>query len=102
MTPAGTAGGTAMICGILLGKGRGQLVARVANDDAGNFLLHKLQDAHHVNTDLITKVDATNAMQTSCSMLPIQKTAERAAFFCPGTSSTFTIDMTDQALVDNS
>jgi sugar/nucleoside kinase (ribokinase family) len=87
MTPSGTAGATAMVCAIL--GLRGQLVSEVGRDDAGDFLVRKLKDHYGVATDLISRNN--NGVQTSCSMLPIRSTAARAAFFCPGTASTFEI-----------
>ncbi|KAL7566222.1 hypothetical protein ACA910_011290 [Epithemia clementina (nom. ined.)] len=86
MTPSGTAGGTAMICA-LLGL-TGQLVTEVGMDDAGDFLVNKLQQ-YGVSTSLISR--NKDGVQTSCSMLPIPSSGDRVAFFCPGTSATFQI-----------
>jgi len=103
MTPAGTAGGTAAVCG-LLGL-RGQLVSRVGDDDAGRWLVRKLRDDYNVSTRYVqvqqrqhqqqgrNDGDSDNTdVQTSCSVLPIRSTGERSAYFCPGTASTFTLD----------
>lgn len=86
MTPSGAAGGTAMVCAIL--GLSGQLVTQVGQDDAGDFLVRKLKH-HGVSTSLIFR--NRNGVQTSCSMLPIRPSGARAAFFCPGTASTFEI-----------
>ena len=95
MAPSGTAGGTAMICG-LLGL-RTQLVTRVGADNAGDWLVHKLSQHCNVQTHLITR--NTKGVQTACSMLPIRSTGERAAFFCPGTAATFCLS-SPQAVQD--
>jgi sugar/nucleoside kinase (ribokinase family) len=86
LTVAGTAGATAMGCGIL--GLNGQIVAEVGRDDMGDFLVRKLTD-YGVDTGLISR----NAdVQTSCSMLPIRPGGARAAFFVPGTAATFSLD----------
>ena len=85
MTVAGTAGATAVDCAIL--GLNGQLVARVGNDDMGEFLRRKIA-AYGVNTDLI-QIDDT--IQTSASMLPIRPDGSRSGFFVPGTTETLTI-----------
>ena len=94
MAPSGTAGGTAMICG-LLGL-QTQLVTQVGTDDAGDWLVQKLATKCNVQTHLITR--NTTGVQTACSMLPIRSTAERAAFFCPGTAYTF--ELSEPAAVE--
>ena len=75
-----------MVCA-LLGL-RVQLVTEVGQDDAGDFLVTKLQK-YGVSTSLISRNE--NGVQTPCSMLPIRSSAARAAFFCPGTTATFEI-----------
>ncbi len=85
MTVAGTAGGTAMDCGILGLKG--QIVTEVGRDDMGDFLVAKLE-GYGVSTGLVSRHDS---VQTSCSLLPIRPNGARAAFFVPGTAATFEI-----------
>ena len=85
MTVAGTAAATAVDCAIL--GLNGQLVARVGNDDMGDFLRQKIA-SYGVNTDLI-QID--ESIQTSTSMLPIRPDGSRSGFFVPGTTETFAI-----------
>jgi len=90
MTPAGTAGGTAMVCG-MLGL-RGQLVSQVGMDDAGDFLIGKLE---HCNVSTATISRNNDGIQTSCSVLPIRASAARSAYFCQGTASSLSLDDLD-------
>ena len=85
MTVAGTAGGTAMDCG-LLGL-QGQIVAEIGDDEMGDFLLSRLA-RYGVATELVSRREG---VQTSCSLLPIRPNGARAAFFVPGTTETFRI-----------
>jgi sugar/nucleoside kinase (ribokinase family) len=85
MTVAGTAAATAVDCAIL--GLNGQLVARVGNDDMGDFLRQKIA-SYGVTTDLI-QID--ESIQTSTSMLPIRPDGSRSGFFVPGTTETFAI-----------
>lgn len=86
MTVAGTAGGTAVDCAIL--GLNGQISARVGRDAMGDFLIDAMR-GFGLNTDLVQRDDA---VQTSCSMLPIRPNGARAAYFVPGTSKTFMPD----------
>lgn len=94
MTVAGTAGGTAVDCAILGLKG--QIAARVGRDPMGEFLLRQMGQAG-LDTRLVQQDDA---VQTSCSLLPIRSSGARAAFFVPGTSKSFapTADQLNQIL----
>ena len=94
MTVAGTAGATAMDCAIL--GLNGQIVTEVGKDDMGDFLISKL-NGYGVSTRLVSRHDR---VQTSCSLLPIRPGGARAAFFVPGTASTFSIpeDRVEEAL----
>lgn len=86
VTVAGTAGGTAVDCALLGLKG--QIVARVGEDDMGDFLVTRMQ---RFGLD-VGQVQKDTSVQTSTSMLPIDSKGVRRAYFVPGTSRTFTLD----------
>ena len=77
MTVAGTAGGTAVDCA-LLGL-NGQIVARVGEDDMGDFLVSRMS---RFGLD-VAQVQRDPSVQTSTSMLPIDSKGVRRAFLCP-------------------
>lgn len=86
ITVAGTAGGTAVDCA-LLGL-NGQIVARVGEDDMGDYLVTRMKG---FGLD-VGQVQRDPAVQTSTSMLPIDSQGVRRAYFVPGTSRTFSLD----------
>jgi len=85
MTVAGTAGATAMDCGIL-GLAT-QAVSLVGRDALGDFLVSTLQ-GHGVDCACIGR---TSAAQTSATILPVRPNGERPALHVPGTAALFTL-----------
>lgn len=86
MTVAGTAGATAMDCGILGVSVQG--VFTVGKDDLGDYICSKLT-GFGVNCSLIKRTDKA---QTSASILPIPKSGGRPALHVTGASAIFNID----------
>lgn len=94
MTVAGTAGATAMDCGILGLKT--QAVTTLGADEMGDFMIAKL-NGYGVDTTLVLR---DGSVQTSATILPVRPNGERPALHVPGTAATFTIpeDRLDAAL----
>lgn len=86
MTVAGTAGATAYDCAMLGLKVR--VATEMGRDPMGDWLVSAM-GASGINCDLVSR---NAAVQSPMSMLPIGADGARRAFFCPGTSNTFTLD----------
>lgn len=86
MTVAGTAGATAMDCGILGVSVQG--VFTVGKDDLGDYICSKLT-GFGVDCSLIKRTDKA---QTSASILPIPKSGGRPALHVTGASAIFNVD----------
>lgn len=86
MTVAGTAGATAMDCGILGVSVQG--VFTVGKDDIGDYIRSKLT-GFGVDCSLIKQTDKA---QTSASILPIPESGGRPALHVMGASAIFNVD----------
>ncbi|MDI2091225.1 carbohydrate kinase family protein [Commensalibacter oyaizuii] len=93
MTVAGTAGATAMDCGIL--GLSAQAVITVGQDDMGDYICSKLS-SFGVDCSLVKRTDKT---QTASTILPINAKGERPALHVLGASAVFTIDDKDMDAV---
>ncbi len=83
MTPAGTAGGTAVDLARL--GAHVVAVGAIGTDLAGDFLVSALR-AEGVDPRHLVRRDGT---QTSCTMLPIHPDGSRPAWHVPGANATF-------------
>lgn len=86
MTPAGTAGGTAVDLARL--GARVTAVGAIGTDLPGDFLVTALQAEHVDGSRLVRR----EGVQTSCTILPIHPDGSRPAWHVPGANSTFTED----------
>jgi sugar/nucleoside kinase (ribokinase family) len=89
MTPAGTAGGTALVLAKLGATVRS--AGAVGTDPAGDLLLTLLQ-RDGVDTSLLVRRDG---VQTSASVLPIRPDGSRPAFHVVGANATYGPDDVD-------
>lgn len=92
ISPAGTAGGTAVVLSRLGVRARSY--GAVGADPLGDTLL-ALLEANGVDTRGLTR---TTAVQTSASVIPVRPNGDRPAWHCPGANATLTLDALD--LVD--
>jgi sugar/nucleoside kinase (ribokinase family) len=93
MSPAGTAGGTAVVLSKLGADVTS--VAAVGEDPIGSVLVGLLQ-ANGVDTSRITTKEG---VQTSASVLPINGNGDRPAWHCIGANGSLTLDDIDLELV---
>ncbi len=93
MSPAGTAGGTAVVLSKLGAEVAS--VAAVGDDPIGTVLVSLLQ-ANGVDT---TGVATKAGVQTSASVLPINGNGDRPAWHCIGANGSLTLDDIDLDLV---
>lgn len=93
MSPAGTAGGTALVLARL---GAEVLSFGALGDDPAGELLRTLMSREGVDvTGLVTKSDA----QTSSSVIPVRPNGDRPAWHCIGANGAFTLaDLAQEAL----
>lgn len=88
-SPAGTAGGTAVVLSRL---GAAVRTHGAIGDDALGHTLRALLDADGIDTSgLVIK----NAAQTSASVIPVRPNGDRPAWHCIGTNAMFTVDDVD-------
>ncbi len=93
MSPAGTAGGTAVVLSKLGAEVTS--IAAVGDDPIGTTLVGLLR-ANGVDTgQIVTK----EGVQTSASVLPINGSGDRPAWHCIGANGTLTLDDIDLDLV---
>ena len=85
MSPAGTAGGTAVVLA-KLGADVASMGA-VANDPLGRVLLELLAEQRIDVSRLVRRDD----VQTSASVLPVRPNGDRPAWHCIGANGTFTV-----------
>ena len=89
MSPAGTAGGTAVVLSRL---GAEVHSAGALGDDPLSGVLRDLLGQHGVDTSrLVTR----HGTQTSASVLPVRPNGDRPAWHCIGANGTFTLDDLD-------
>lgn len=93
MSPAGTAGGTAVVLA-KLGADVASMGA-VGSDPLGRVLTELLAE-QGVDTSRLVRVDG---VQTSASVLPVRPNGDRPAWHCVGANGAFTVDDTDLAAV---
>ncbi len=93
MSPAGTAGGTAVVLGKLGAEVTS--IAAVGDDPMGAALLGLLQ-ANGVDT---SRVATKQGVQTSASVLPVNGNGDRPAWHCIGANGSLTLDDIDLDLV---
>lgn len=88
LSPAGTAGGTAVVLAKL-----GLQVAGVGatGDDAAGRLLRSLLADHGVDVSGLSRRDE----QTSASVIPVRSNGDRPAWHCIGANGAFTLDDVD-------
>jgi sugar/nucleoside kinase (ribokinase family) len=94
MSPAGTAGGTAVVLSRL-----GAEVASygaVGSDPIATTLLALLEAEGVDVSGLVTKAD----QQTSSSVIPVRPNGDRPAWHCIGANGAFTLDDLDLSLLD--
>ncbi|OBK25950.1 sugar kinase [Mycobacterium asiaticum] len=89
MSPAGTAGGTAVVLSRLGARVRSY--GAVGADPLGDTLLTLLQ-ANGVNVSGLMRTTAT---QTSASVIPVRPNGDRPAWHCPGANATLSLDALD-------
>ncbi len=89
MSPAGTAGGTAVVLAKLGARVRS--FGAVGTDPIGTTLL-TLLEANGVDTTHLVRTDAE---QTSASVLPVRPNGDRPAWHCIGANGAFTLDGVD-------
>ncbi|MFG1922955.1 carbohydrate kinase family protein [Cryptosporangium sp. NPDC048952] len=90
LSPAGTAGGTAVVLSRLGATVRSQ--GAVGADPLGDALLAAL-GREGVDTTGITR---TEAAQTSSSVIPVRPNGDRPAWHCIGANGAFTLDLLDR------
>jgi sugar/nucleoside kinase (ribokinase family) len=88
-SPAGTAGGTAVILSRLGATVRS--FGGVGADPIGDALIAALV-REGVDVAGLVRIDAA---QTSASVIPVRPNGDRPAWHCPGANATFTIDRID-------
>lgn len=89
ISPAGTAGGTAVVLSRLGARVRSY--GAVGTDALGDTLLGLLS-ANGVDVAGIVR---TTASQTSASVIPVRPNGDRPAWHCPGANATLTLDALD-------
>jgi sugar/nucleoside kinase (ribokinase family) len=94
MSPAGTAGGTAVVLARLGAEVRG--FGAVGTDPIGDTLL-ALLERESVGTAGLVRRDA---VQTSASIIPVRPNGDRPAWHCIGANGAFTLDDLDLAALD--
>ncbi|MBI2245990.1 MAG: sugar kinase [Nocardioides sp.] len=94
MSPAGTAGGTAVVLSRLGAEVRS--FGAVGADPIGSTLLALLEREGVDVTGLVRKPD----QQTSASVLPVRPNGDRPAWHCIGANGAFTLDDLDLAALD--
>ena len=94
MSPAGTAGGTAVVLARLGAQVSSH--GAVGADPAGDMLLALLRREGIDVSGLVR----TDAAQTSASVLPVRPNGDRPAWHCVGANGTFTIDRIDAGALD--
>jgi sugar/nucleoside kinase (ribokinase family) len=83
VTPAGSAGGTAVVLAKLGAEVRS--AGAIGTDAAGDMLL-QLLEGHGIDTSLLVRRDD---VQTSASVLPIRPNGDRPAFHVVGANATY-------------
>ncbi|EXG82879.1 carbohydrate kinase family protein [Cryptosporangium arvum] len=94
ISPAGTAGGTAVVLSRLGVTVRSQ--GAVGTDPLGDALLGALS-REGVDVSGIVRTDAA---QTSSSVLPVRPNGDRPAWHCIGANGVFTLDHVDRAALE--
>src|SRR5690349_20712099 len=94
MSPAGTAGGTALVLSRL--GGAVTSYGAVGTDPAADVLLSLLARAGVDTSGLVRKADH----QTSASVLPVRPNGDRPAWHCIGANGAFTLDDLDLGSLD--
>lgn len=94
VSPAGTAGGTAVVLSRLGAEVLG--FGAVGDDPIGTTLLALLQREGVDVTGLVRKAD----QQTSASVIPVRPNGDRPAWHCIGANGAFTLDDLDLASLD--
>jgi sugar/nucleoside kinase (ribokinase family) len=94
MSPAGTAGGTALVMSKL---GASVRSAGAVGDDPLAGVLRDLLRAQGVD---VTGLVAKRPEQTSASVLPVRPNGDRPAWHCIGANGAFTLDDIDLATVE--
>lgn len=89
ISPAGTAGGTAVVLSRLGARVRSY--GAVGADPLGDTLLGLLE-ANGVDIGGIVR---TTVSQTSASVIPVRPNGDRPAWHCPGANATLTLDILD-------
>lgn len=89
ISPAGTAGGTAVVLSRLGARVRSY--GAVGADAPGDTLL-RLLEANGVDVAGIVR---TTAGQTSASVIPVRPNGDRPAWHCPGANATLSLDALD-------
>lgn len=93
MSPAGTAGGTAVVLSRL---GAEVVSYGATGDDPIGVTLRALLEAEGVDVSgLVTKADH----QTSASVIPVRPNGDRPAWHCIGANGAFTLDDLDRSLL---
>jgi sugar/nucleoside kinase (ribokinase family) len=94
MSPAGTAGGTAVV----LSRLGAEVLSfgAVGADPIGTTLLAQLEHEGVDVTGLVRKAD----QQTSASVIPVRPNGERPAWHCIGANGAFTLDDLDLGALD--
>ena len=91
LSPAGTAGGTAVVLG-RLGRRGAAASARSATDPIGDEPARRCSSAEGVDVaGLVRKADH----QTSASVIPVRPNGDRPAWHCIGANGAFTLDDLD-------
>ncbi|MEH6819002.1 MAG: PfkB family carbohydrate kinase [Dietzia psychralcaliphila] len=93
-SPAGTAGGTAVVLS-RLGAGV-RSIGAVGADSIGRTLTTLLSGEGVDTGRLVTKADA----QTSASVIPVRPNGDRPAWHCIGANGVFTLDDIDDGALD--
>ena len=94
LSPAGTAGGTAVVLSRLGAQVLG--FGAVGEDPIGASLLALLEREGVDVTGLVRKAD----QQTSASVIPVRPNGDRPAWHCMGANAAFTLDDLDLAALD--
>ncbi|GAA0235254.1 carbohydrate kinase family protein [Cryptosporangium japonicum] len=93
-SPAGTAGGTAVVLSRLGVRVRSQ--GAVGTDPLGDALLGALS---REGVD-VSGIVRTGAAQTSSSVIPVRPNGDRPAWHCIGANGAFTLDHVDRAALE--
>jgi sugar/nucleoside kinase (ribokinase family) len=94
MSPAGTAGGTAVVLSRLGAEVRS--LGAVGTDPIGDTLLALLAREGVDVSGLVRKAD----QQTSASVIPVRPNGDRPAWHCIGANGAFTLDDLDRGALD--